>query len=77
MSRVTPPVNKFAQAVRRISSTANAGRPSGLLDSQARNAYLPRPKSDLKAECIKRQLNTSGSKAEVGFLLLIISMSHF
>jgi len=65
MSRVTPPVNKFAQAARRISSTANAGRPSGLLDSQARSAYLPRPKNDLKAECIRRQLKTGGSKAEL------------
>ncbi|KAH8685984.1 hypothetical protein BGZ60DRAFT_426438 [Tricladium varicosporioides] len=65
MSRITPPVTKFTQTVRRISSTANNGRPSGLLDSQARNAYLPRPKVDLKMECSKRQLATHGSKAEL------------
>ncbi|TVY38484.1 hypothetical protein LSUB1_G002317 [Lachnellula subtilissima] len=65
MSRVTPPVNKFAQGVRRISSTANAARPSGLLDSRARNVYLPRPKTDLKEECMRRQLKTSGSKSEL------------
>ncbi|TVY55257.1 hypothetical protein LSUE1_G010053 [Lachnellula suecica] len=62
MSRVTPPVTKFTQAVRRISSTANASRPSELL---SRNAYLPRPKSDLKDECTRRLLKTSGSKVEL------------
>jgi len=66
MSRVTPPVTKFTQAIRRISSSANAARPSGLLDSEARtSAYLPRKISDLKAECAKRQLKTSGSKSEL------------
>ena len=66
MSRVTPPVTKFAHALRRISSSANAGRPSSLLDSQARaSRYLPRNLKDLRAECKQRKLNSSGNKAEV------------
>jgi len=66
MSRVTPPVTKFTHAIRGISSSAKAGRPSGLLDSQARqNAYLPRNLRDLKTECSKRQLKTAGSKGEI------------
>ncbi|RDL37932.1 Uncharacterized protein BP5553_05365 [Venustampulla echinocandica] len=65
MSRVTPPVTKLAQAVRRISSTQTANRSSTLLDSQARSAYLPRSRLDLKAECSKRQLKTNGNKAEL------------
>ena len=66
MSRATPPVRKFTHAVRSISSSANTGRPSGLLDSQSRSSrYLPRKVLDLKAECSKRQLKTTGSKAEV------------
>jgi hypothetical protein len=68
MSRVTPPVTKFAHALRTISSSANAGRPSGLLDSQARaSKYLPRNARDLRAECKLRQLKSSGNKAEVTF----------
>jgi hypothetical protein len=66
MSRVTPPVTKFAHALRRISSSANAGRPSSLLDSQARaSRYLPRNLKDHRAECKQRKLNSSGNKAEV------------
>jgi hypothetical protein len=66
MSRVTPPVTKFAHALRSISSSANAGRPSSLLDSQARaSRYLPRNLKDLRAECKQRKLNSSGNKAEV------------
>ena len=70
MSRVTPippPVKKsFQQFIRSISSSSKAGHPSPLLDSRARiNAYLPRAVKDLKAECSKRSLKISGSKAEV------------
>jgi hypothetical protein len=66
MSRVTPPVTKFAHALRKISSSANAGRPSGLLDSHARASnYLPRKLVELRAECKHRQLNSSGNKAEL------------
>jgi len=66
MSRVTPPVTKLTQAVRRISSSANASRSSALLDSQSRQSvYLPRKASDLKQECSKRQLKTTGTKAEL------------
>ena len=66
MSRITPPVTKFTHAIRMISSSANVGRPSGILASNAgSNVYLPRKTSDLKAECVKRQLKTSGSKTEV------------
>lgn len=66
MSRVTPPVTKFTHALRRISSSANAGRPSSLLDSRARaSTYLPRNLKDLRAECKQRKLNSSGNKAEV------------
>ncbi|RFU28694.1 hypothetical protein B7463_g7664, partial [Scytalidium lignicola] len=66
MSRVTPPVTKLTQAVRRISSSANASRPSALFDSQSRQSvYLPRKLSDLKEECSKRQLKSSGTKAEL------------
>lgn len=63
MSRVTPPVNKFAQSIRSISSSAQAARPSALLDSNSR--YLPRSIRDLKTECSTRKLKTSGNKAEV------------
>jgi len=66
MSRVTPPVTKFTHTIRRISSSANAARPSALLDSQAiQSAYLPQKLSDLKIECGNRQLKTTGSKAEL------------
>lgn len=66
MSRVTPPVTKLTQAVRRISSSPNASKSSALLDSRARQSvYLPRKLADLKEECSKRQLKTSGTKAEV------------
>ncbi|KAH9223709.1 hypothetical protein DL95DRAFT_379723 [Leptodontidium sp. 2 PMI_412] len=66
MSRVTPPVTKFTHAVRSISSSANAGRPSGLLDAQSRaSRYLPRNLKDLRAECKKRQLNPIGNKIEL------------
>jgi len=66
MSRITPPITKLTHSLRRISSSHHVGRPSGLLDSQARaNAYLPRNIKDLKAECSRRQLKTIGSKAEV------------
>jgi hypothetical protein len=52
--------------LRRISSSANAGRPSSLLDSQARaSRYLPRNLKDLRAECKQRKLNSGGNKAEV------------
>lgn len=51
---------------RSISSSANAGRPSALLDSEARaSRYLPRSIKDLRAECKKRQLAARGSKAEL------------
>ncbi|KAK0106991.1 hypothetical protein ONS95_003706 [Cadophora gregata] len=66
MSRITPPVTKFTHAVRSISSSANAGRPSGLLDAQSRaSRYLPRNLKDLRAECKKRQLNPIGNKNEL------------
>ncbi|KAH7356543.1 hypothetical protein BKA65DRAFT_209056 [Rhexocercosporidium sp. MPI-PUGE-AT-0058] len=66
MSRVTPPVTKFTHAVRSISSSANAGRPSGLLDAQSRaSRYLPRNLKDLRAECKKRELNAVGNKIEL------------
>ena len=66
MSRITPPVTKLTYALRRISSSANAGRPSGLLDSKARaSRYLPRNLKDLRSECKQRQLNSIGNKAEV------------
>ncbi|KAH8821014.1 hypothetical protein F5884DRAFT_766270 [Xylogone sp. PMI_703] len=66
MSRVTPPVTKLTQAVRRISSTASAARPSTLFDTQARQSvYLPRKLGDLEEESSKRQLKTSGTKAEL------------
>jgi hypothetical protein len=64
MSRVTPPVTKFTHALRRISSSANAARPSALLDSRA-SRYLPRNLKDLRAECKQRKLNSSGNKAEL------------
>ncbi|KAE9378013.1 hypothetical protein N431DRAFT_452159 [Stipitochalara longipes BDJ] len=64
MSRVTPPVTKFAHALRKISSSANAARPSSLLDSRA-SRYLPRNLKDLRAECKQRKLNSSGNKAEL------------
>ncbi|KAG9237543.1 hypothetical protein BJ875DRAFT_141544 [Amylocarpus encephaloides] len=65
MSRVTPPVQTLTRSVRRISSTAVAARPSEILNSQARNAYLPRSKVDLQTECTKRQLKPNGSKIEL------------
>ncbi|KAL3424348.1 hypothetical protein PVAG01_03629 [Phlyctema vagabunda] len=66
MSRVTPPVNKLTHAIRGISSSAKAGRPSGLLDSQARhNVYLPRSLRELKGECSQRKLKTAGNKSEL------------
>jgi hypothetical protein len=72
MSRVSHPMAKFTHTARRISSSANAGRPSGLLDSQSRSSpHLPRKASDLKAECRKRQLKTASSKAEVRSRVLI------
>jgi len=66
MSRVTPPVTKLTHAVRSLTSSAQAARPSTLLNSHAQHAkYLPRRLSDLKAECSRRQLKTSGSKSEL------------
>lgn len=63
MSRVTPPVHR---AIRSISSSAHSARSSALLDSQTRQAqYLPQRHSELKAECVRRQLKTSGSKGEL------------
>jgi len=64
MSRVTPPVTKLTHAVRRISSSANAARPSTLLQSRT-SRYLPRSSKELKSECKKRQLNSTGTKAEL------------
>jgi len=68
MSRITPPVTKFThqlQSIRRISSSAAAAH-SNILDSQVRSSvYLPRKLSDLKAECSKRALQTTGSKSEL------------
>ncbi|PQE27529.1 SAP domain containing protein [Rutstroemia sp. NJR-2017a BBW] len=68
MSRITPPVTKFThqlQSIRRISSSATAAH-SNILDSQVRSSvYLPRKLSDLKAECSKRALQTTGSKSEL------------
>lgn len=64
MSRITPPVQKFSHAVRSMSSTAS--RSASVLDrSRHASQYLPRKMADLKAECSKRQLNTTGSKSEV------------
>lgn len=66
MSRVTPSSAKITQAIRGISSTACPARSSALLDSPARHAaYLPRRVTDLKVECSKRKLPTSGTKAEL------------
>jgi hypothetical protein len=67
MSRITPPVTKFTHILRRsISSSANAGRPSGLLDSQARaSRYLPGKLKDLKAQCSSRGISKNGNKAEL------------
>jgi len=66
MSRVTPPVTKFTQAIRSISSSAQAARPSGLLDSQTRQAaYLPSSVSHRKVECTKRELQTNVTKADL------------
>jgi len=61
-------VTKATQLIikRGISSSANSGRPSGLLNSEARESiYLPRKLSDLKTECSKRSLKTGGSKADL------------
>jgi hypothetical protein len=63
MSRVTPPITKLTRGVRRISSSAQAARPSALLDSHSH--YLPRSIRDLKSECGNRELKTSGNKSEV------------
>lgn len=65
MSRVTPPVTKLTHAVRRISTTARAARPSTLLESSRSSRYLPRNIKALKDECKKRQLNSTGSKTEL------------
>jgi len=66
MSRVTPPVTKFTQAIRKISSSATVAHPSGLLAAQVRtSALVPRKLSDLKAECNQRQLKTTGSKTDL------------
>ncbi|KAF8865014.1 hypothetical protein BDZ45DRAFT_736654 [Acephala macrosclerotiorum] len=68
MSRVTPPVTKLIHAVQRrvISTSAKAARPSTLLQSQSRTSkYLPRSSKDLKSECKKRQLNSTGTKSEL------------
>lgn len=63
MSRVTPPVTKFTHILRRsISSTANAGRSSVLLESQARGRYLPHHAEDVN---VTQNLKKNGSKAEV------------
>ncbi|KAM3072268.1 hypothetical protein ACMFMG_009081 [Clarireedia jacksonii] len=68
MSRITPPVTKFThqlQSIRRISSSATAAH-SNILDSQLRSSiYLPRKLSDLKEECGRRALQTTGSKSEL------------
>jgi len=65
MSRVTPPVTKLTHAVRSISSSARPAA-STLLGSNARNGTnLPRYLSDLKAECNRRQLKTTGSVSEL------------
>ncbi|EKD16575.1 uncharacterized protein L3040_001317 [Drepanopeziza brunnea f. sp. 'multigermtubi'] len=66
MSRVTPPVTKLTRALRGISSSATAARPSGLLDAQSRaSRHLPRNIEDLRAECKKRSLNVVGNKNEL------------
>lgn len=65
MSRVTPPVTKLTHAVRRIHTSAKAARPSTLLESSRSSRYLPRNTKALKEECKKRQLNSTGNKAEL------------
>jgi len=66
MSRVTPPVKRIVHTIRNISSSAQAARSSILFESHAQQAkYLPRKLADLKSECGKRQLKTSGSKSEL------------
>ncbi|KUJ15677.1 uncharacterized protein LY89DRAFT_91678 [Mollisia scopiformis] len=65
MSRVTPPVTKLTHAVRRISTSSKAARPSTLLESSRSSRYLPRNTKALKEECKKRQLNSTGNKAEL------------
>ncbi|KAI9739441.1 MAG: hypothetical protein M1818_005129 [Claussenomyces sp. TS43310] len=66
MSKVTLPVAKFTHAIRGISSSSHTARSSALLDSPARHAaYLPRRLADLKTECKRRRLPTSGTKAQL------------
>lgn len=71
MSRITPPVTKFTHTLRRsISSSAYAGHPSSLLNSQASaSRYLPRKLKDLKTECQNRGISKTGNKAEVSILI--------
>jgi hypothetical protein len=57
--RVTAPV-------RRIHSNGTAASPSALLDSSSRYAvYIPRMVTDLRAECKRRGLTSSGKKSDV------------